>query len=155
MDNILAPIQEIFEGQIVSFPIPIPFHTAKIANLANLQDFHGQRIADILCTALLIVSGVSRSHSRSRNTSHLLIDFPSTEQIVASLVGFIFHDIFLSLWTGLAGLFLTALVVIPPWPVYNQHPEKWLVPLDESGVTILVDNDDGSKETKSKETKGA
>lgn len=23
---------------------------------------------------------------------------------------------------------MTAVAVVPPWPVYNKNPEKWLVP---------------------------
>ncbi|KAJ9211555.1 hypothetical protein DTO166G4_6835 [Paecilomyces variotii] len=88
MDDILAPLQNALEGQI---------------------DFHGQRLAEILSTVLLILSGV-----------------------VAFIAGFVSRDVYLTLWVGLAGTLLTALVVIPPWPVYNKHPEKWLVP---SGVT--------------------
>ncbi|KAL4868500.1 hypothetical protein BDV12DRAFT_169544 [Aspergillus spectabilis] len=97
MDDILAPLQDAFEGQI---------------------DFHGQGITEILSTVLLIISGV-----------------------VASFVGYIFQDIFLTLWSGLAGILITALVVIPPWPFYNQHPEKWLVPLPggAGGAGIVVD----------------
>lgn len=54
------------------------------------------------------------------------------QKVVAFIVGFVSRDVYLTLWVGLAGTLLTALVVIPPWPVYNKHPEKWLVP---SGVT--------------------
>ncbi|GFF47660.1 signal peptidase complex subunit 1 [Aspergillus novofumigatus IBT 16806] len=97
MDDILAPIQDAFEGQI---------------------DFHGQRIAELLSTALLIISGVA-----------------------AFLIGYIYEDIHLTLWTGLAGTLVTALAVIPPWPMYNKHPEKWLVPTTGSagGPGIMVD----------------
>ncbi|RJE18991.1 Microsomal signal peptidase [Aspergillus sclerotialis] len=96
MDNILAPIQDAFEGQI---------------------DFHGQRIAEILTTVLLVISGA-----------------------VAFIVGFIYEDIYLTLWTGLAGTILTALVVIPPWPAYNKNPEPWLaVPNPQAGAGVVVD----------------
>ncbi|EAL92014.2 signal peptidase complex subunit 1 [Aspergillus fumigatus Af293] len=97
MDDILAPIQDAFEGQI---------------------DFYGQRIAELLSTALLIISGVA-----------------------AFLIGYIYEDIHLTLWTGLAGTLVTALAVIPPWPMYNKHPEKWLVPMTGSadGPGIMVD----------------
>ncbi|KAL4806004.1 microsomal signal peptidase 12 kDa subunit-domain-containing protein [Aspergillus unguis] len=94
MDDILAPIQDAFEGQI---------------------DFHGQKITEILSTALLIVSGV-----------------------IAFLVGYIFQDMHLTLWTGVAGTLVTGLVVIPPWPVYNKNPEKWLVPF-AGGAGVVVD----------------
>ncbi|KAL3489442.1 microsomal signal peptidase 12 kDa subunit-domain-containing protein [Aspergillus germanicus] len=96
MDDILAPIQDAFEGQI---------------------DFHGQRITEVLSTALLVFSGV-----------------------VAFIIGYIFQDLHLTLWTGLAGTILTGLVVIPPWPFYNNHPEKWLVPLPGAGgARVVVD----------------
>ncbi|KAL4890418.1 putative microsomal signal peptidase subunit SPC12 [Aspergillus ambiguus] len=97
MDDILAPIQDAFEGQI---------------------DFHGQRITEILSTALLIISGV-----------------------VAFFVGYIYQDIHLTLWTGLGGTLITGLVVIPPWPMYNKNPEKWLVPGPGStgGAGVVVD----------------
>ncbi|EAW12487.1 signal peptidase complex subunit 1 [Aspergillus clavatus NRRL 1] len=97
MDDILGPVQDAFEGQI---------------------DFHGQRITEILSTAILIISGAA-----------------------AFLIGYIYQDIHLTLWIGLAGTLLTALVVIPPWPVYNKHPEKWLVPSlgNSGGPGIVVD----------------
>ncbi|KAL4789546.1 microsomal signal peptidase 12 kDa subunit-domain-containing protein [Aspergillus venezuelensis] len=93
MDDILAPIQDAFEGQI---------------------DFYGQQLTETLSTVLLILSGV-----------------------VSFFVGYISEDIYLSLWTGLAGTILTGLVVIPAWPFYNKHPEKWLVPAAGGpGVTV-------------------
>ncbi|KAL2809470.1 microsomal signal peptidase 12 kDa subunit-domain-containing protein [Aspergillus granulosus] len=81
-------------------------------------DFHGQQITEILSTALLVLSGV-----------------------IAFLVGYIFQDLHLTLWTGLAGTVLTGLVVIPPWPFYNKHPEKWLAPLPggPGGAGVVVD----------------
>ncbi|KAL3458014.1 putative microsomal signal peptidase subunit SPC12 [Aspergillus heterothallicus] len=81
-------------------------------------DFQGQQLTEILSTALLILSGA-----------------------VAFLVGYIFQDLHLTLWTGLAGTVLTGLVVIPPWPFYNKHPEMWLVPLPGSAgrAGVMVD----------------
>jgi len=82
MDSLLSPIQDALEGQI---------------------DFHGQRITEFLCTALIAVSGV-----------------------VAFIAGYLYQDVYVTLWIGLAGTALTAMVVVPPWPIYNTHPEKWL-----------------------------
>ncbi|BDD61976.1 hypothetical protein MPDQ_005079 [Monascus purpureus] len=97
MDDLIAPLQDIMEGQI---------------------DFHGQRIAEILCTVLLVISGA-----------------------VAFVAGYIYQDIHLTLWLGLVGTILTALIVIPPWPIYNRNPEKWLTPGTGKigGAGILVD----------------
>lgn len=30
------------------------------------------------------------------------------------------------MWVGLAGTVLAMLLVVPPWPVYNQNPQPWL-----------------------------
>ncbi|OOF92250.1 hypothetical protein ASPCADRAFT_176107 [Aspergillus carbonarius ITEM 5010] len=97
MDSLLAPIQEALEGQI---------------------DFEGQRIAELLSTVLLVISGA-----------------------LAFIVGYIFQDIHLTLWVGLAGTMVTGLAVIPPWPLYNKNPEKWLAPLTAGvgGAGVLVD----------------
>ncbi|KAL6235452.1 hypothetical protein BDW75DRAFT_209505 [Aspergillus navahoensis] len=94
MDDLLAPIQDAFEGQI---------------------DFHGQQTTEILSTVLLIISGVA-----------------------AFLVGYVFQDIHLTLWAGLAGTLCTGLIVIPPWPFYIKHPEKWLIP-SAGGTGVVVD----------------
>lgn len=41
-------------------------------------------------------------------------------------MGYVQQDIYLTLWVGLAGTAITVLVIVPPWPVFNQHPEPWL-----------------------------
>ncbi|KAJ5910993.1 uncharacterized protein N7473_000296 [Penicillium subrubescens] len=96
MDNILAPLQDAFEGQI---------------------DFHGQRLAELLSTVLLIISGA-----------------------LSFLIGYIYKDIHLTLWTGLGGTLFTALVVVPPWPIYNRNPEVWFGGKAKvGGVGVVVD----------------
>ncbi|KAJ5736573.1 uncharacterized protein N7483_001698 [Penicillium malachiteum] len=94
MDELLAPIRDALEGQI---------------------DFHGQRLAELLSTVLLVISG-----------------------IVSFLVGYIYKDIYLTLWVGLGGTVFTALVVVPPWPFYNQNPEKWFNKSKKSGNPRVV-----------------
>lgn len=32
----------------------------------------------------------------------------------------------MTLWIGLGGTALAFLVVVPPYPIYNENPEKWL-----------------------------
>ncbi|KAE8148227.1 putative microsomal signal peptidase subunit SPC12 [Aspergillus avenaceus] len=97
MNNFLTSIQDVFEGQI---------------------DFHGQRIAELLSTAFLIVSGVA-----------------------AFLTGYIYQDIHLTLWVGLWGTLTAGLTIIPSWPIYNRNPEKWLVTLagSASSARVMVD----------------
>ncbi|PYI22145.1 SPC12-domain-containing protein [Aspergillus japonicus CBS 114.51] len=81
-------------------------------------DYQGQHMAELLSTVLLIISGA-----------------------IAFLVGYIQQDIHLTLWVGLAGTATTGLVVIPPWPMYNKRPEKWLAPTSAGmGVAgVMVD----------------
>jgi len=82
MDALISQVQDIFEGQI---------------------DFDGQRMSELVCTALLSLSAV-----------------------IALVVGYAQEDIYLALWVGLGGTVLTMLAVVPPWPFYNQNPQRFL-----------------------------
>jgi len=66
-------------------------------------DFEGQRLAEFLTTALLVTAGA-----------------------ISFIVGFIRQDIKTALLIGLGGTAVTFLAVVPPWPIYNRHPVKWL-----------------------------
>ncbi|KAI1161044.1 microsomal signal peptidase 12 kDa subunit-domain-containing protein [Nemania serpens] len=81
-DQLLEQVRDVVDGQI---------------------DFRGQRLAEILATALLSIVGA-----------------------VSFLVGFFLQDIALALKIGLGGTALTFLAIVPPWPFFNQHPVKWL-----------------------------
>jgi signal peptidase complex subunit 1 len=98
-----------------------------------LQDFEGQRLAELLTNFMLGAAGVC----------FLLRNCPANayqSKIIAFFVGFMAQDIQLSLYIGLAGTVLTFLVVVPPWPFYNKNPEPWLPPHSvTSGVNIQVD----------------
>ena len=47
-------------------------------------------------------------------------------QLIAFVLGFVQQNIYVTLWVGLGGAALAFLVVVPPYPFYNQSPEKWL-----------------------------
>ncbi|KAI5457900.1 microsomal signal peptidase 12 kDa subunit-domain-containing protein [Mariannaea sp. PMI_226] len=66
-------------------------------------DFEGQRLAELLATVLLVLSGA-----------------------LSFLVGYFLQDIKLTLFAGLGGTALTFLVVTPAWPFYNKNPVNWL-----------------------------
>ncbi|KAI9864592.1 MAG: hypothetical protein M1813_003081 [Trichoglossum hirsutum] len=68
-------------------------------------DFEGQRLADFLTTTLLFVSGA-----------------------LAFVVGIVMQEIYLTTYIGLGGAALTFLIVLPPWPFFNQNPIRWLPP---------------------------
>jgi len=76
-----------------------------------MQDFEGQRLAELLTYALLTVSG-----------------------IVAFLAGFITQNIYHTLYVGLGGTTLTFLLVVPPWPYFNKNPQPWLPPRTGRGA---------------------
>tara|TARA_R110002003_G_scaffold239_7_gene17242 strand:- start:10045 stop:10329 length:285 start_codon:yes stop_codon:yes gene_type:complete len=89
----------------------------------------------MLTTVLLGAAGV-RSLSTHNTSPHSLL------QIIAFLAGYATQDIRLALYIGLAGTALTFLVVVPPWPFFNKHPENWLPASNATstaGISIDVD----------------
>jgi signal peptidase complex subunit 1 len=55
--------------------------------------------------------------------------------MIALVAGFTMWDIYITLWTGLGLTLLVMLVVVPAWPMYNKHPQKWL---GSTGGVIVV-----------------
>jgi len=66
-------------------------------------DFEGQRLATLVNYVLLSGFG-----------------------IVSFFVGFLTENVYYALYVGLAGLAVTLLAVVPPWPFYNRDPVQWL-----------------------------
>ncbi|RVD83363.1 uncharacterized protein DFL_007754 [Arthrobotrys flagrans] len=66
-------------------------------------DFQGQKLAEQIATYTLTVSA-----------------------IVGFLAGFVSQNIVYTLYICLAGTGLAFLVVVPPWPIYNQAPVRFL-----------------------------
>ncbi|KAL8706760.1 MAG: hypothetical protein Q9225_007916 [Loekoesia sp. 1 TL-2023] len=66
-------------------------------------DFEGQKLTELFSTVILAVTG-----------------------LLAFIIGFAQQNIWVTLWIGLGGTALTFLVVVPPYPIYNENPEKWL-----------------------------
>ncbi|KAK4978468.1 hypothetical protein LTR66_005856 [Elasticomyces elasticus] len=44
----------------------------------------------------------------------------------AFLVGYITSNVYWTLYVGLGGTVITFLIVVPPWPIYNENPVQWL-----------------------------
>jgi len=66
-------------------------------------DFKGQRLAELWATALLVIVGG-----------------------IAFATGYLLQDIKLALQLGLGGTALTFLAIVPPLPVFQKNPVKWL-----------------------------
>ncbi|KAI8360719.1 microsomal signal peptidase [Choanephora cucurbitarum] len=66
-------------------------------------DFEGQKKTDQLAHALLIITGVVS----------LIVGY-STASLQQLLVVFV------------VGFILTIIAVLPPWPMYNQHPQPFI-----------------------------
>jgi len=76
----------------------------KVREVAEGQiDFEGQRLSEFLATAILATAGG-----------------------IAFIVGFVLQDIKLALYIGLGGTALTFALVVPPWPLFNKNPVRWL-----------------------------
>lgn len=59
--------------------------------------------------------------------------------MVAFIYGYATQDVYNTLYVGLAGTALALLIVVPPWPFYNQHPASWLPSSKVGGISIEVD----------------
>ncbi|KAL8734524.1 MAG: hypothetical protein Q9166_001424 [cf. Caloplaca sp. 2 TL-2023] len=80
-------------------------------------DFEGQKLTELFSTIILAVTG-----------------------LLAFIIGFAQQNIWITLWIGLGGTALAFLVVVPPYPIYNENPEKWLrANSGISGARIEVD----------------
>ncbi|KAI8142589.1 microsomal signal peptidase 12kDa subunit [Fennellomyces sp. T-0311] len=66
-------------------------------------DFEGQKLADQLTHLLLICFAV-----------------------VGFVAGYVTESLLLTVAIFGAGLLLATVVVLPPWPMYKRHPQKWL-----------------------------
>jgi len=55
------------------------------------------------------------------------------------VAGYVTENIYNSLYVSLAGTVLALLIVVPPWPFYNQHPASWLPSHAIGSVSIEVD----------------
>ncbi|THZ15720.1 hypothetical protein D6C91_06690 [Aureobasidium pullulans] len=85
-------------------------------------DFEGQRLVEMFCSVLLSTAGV-----------------------LAFMVGFATQDITYTLYILLGGAALTFVMCVPPWPIYNKDPVKWLPAKKSSGVTGIDITVDGKK----------
>lgn len=65
-------------------------------------DFRGQRLASKYMYALLTVTTLG-----------------------SFILGWAAHDIRITVYASIIGTILSALVVIPPWAIYKQHPVAW------------------------------
>jgi len=92
-------------------------------------DFEGQRLAETLTTAILVLAGV-----------------------LSFIVGYVLSDLKYTVYIGLSGTVIAFLVVVPPWGIYKRNP---LTYLPASGVQVqMVDGDaDGGKEKEGKKVK--
>ncbi|KAL8791492.1 MAG: hypothetical protein Q9213_000109 [Squamulea squamosa] len=80
-------------------------------------DFEGQKLTELFSTIILALTG-----------------------LLAFVLGFAQQNIWMTLWIGLGGTALTFLVVVPPYPIYNENPENWLrANSGISGAGIEVD----------------
>lgn len=73
-------------------------------------DFEGQKRAD-------------------RFNSYILI----SSTVIALIAGYVLQSMILTFGIYGAGVLASCLVVVPPWPMYNQHPVTWLPSLKQQG----------------------
>ncbi|KAF8904973.1 microsomal signal peptidase 12kDa subunit [Mucidula mucida] len=75
-------------------------------------DFHGQRLVDQISKVVLVAAA-----------------------IISFIVGFAMQSLQITFFLYGACIVVLALVVIPPWPMFNSHPVKWLSVSEEEKKT--------------------
>jgi len=130
MDGIITQIQDIFEGQIVGQEWS--FSWSGWSYLTSSGFPWPARGRHDINSALV-------HHFGKCAWPHGSCSFTYRPQVLALLVGFVKDDIYLTVWVSLAGTILTMLVVVPPWPAFNKHPEAWLgskIALPPGGIVV-------------------
>ncbi|KAF8530231.1 microsomal signal peptidase [Hysterangium stoloniferum] len=67
------------------------------------KDFEGQKLADVITRYALI-----------------------SATIISFLVGVVMQSLMATFGTFACALVVLALVVVPPWPLFNRHSVQWL-----------------------------
>ncbi|KAF8645359.1 hypothetical protein AX16_007862 [Volvariella volvacea WC 439] len=86
-------------------------------------DFVGQQLVDRIARIVLVAATVCDT-LRGVLCSHLL-------QVVSFLAGFSLQSLRVTFSIFGGSAVLLALVVLPPWPMYNRHPVRWLPAIEE------------------------
>ncbi|RPB00112.1 SPC12-domain-containing protein [Choiromyces venosus 120613-1] len=93
-------------------------------------DFEGQRLAETLTTAILVLAGA-----------------------LAFIVGFVLSDLKYTVYIGLSGTAIAFLAVVPPWGIYKRNPLTYL-PVSEVQVQMVDgDGDGGNQKEEGKKVK--
>lgn len=61
-----------------------------------------------------------------KKAHHYVTLFLYVSVIASVLTGFFTQNIIISLYTFAASIVTIAIVVLPPWSVYNKNPVEWL-----------------------------
>ncbi|KAG0254283.1 hypothetical protein BG011_005831 [Mortierella polycephala] len=86
-------------------------------------DFQGQNLAEQITQGVISIFGV-----------------------IGFLVGIVFQDIRLSLYIFVAGIALTALLVVPAWPYLNKNPQQWLPSKAKAAKAAALKEQEATKE---------
>ncbi|XP_032050366.1 signal peptidase complex subunit 1 [Aythya fuligula] len=76
----------------------------------EMEDYKGQKLAEQIFQGIILVSAV-----------------------IGFIYGFITEQFGWTVYIFMAGVALSCLLTLPPWPMYRRNPLKWL-PVQESGT---------------------
>ncbi|EMR10601.1 hypothetical protein PNEG_01305 [Pneumocystis murina B123] len=83
------------------------FSTINIKKIEKLIygyiDYEGQTISEILANVIVIFFSIA-----------------------AYVTGFLRQNLIITLFIFIVGIITSILVIVPPWPIYNTHPIKWV-----------------------------
>jgi signal peptidase complex subunit 1 len=57
--------------------------------------------------------------------------------MLALITGYFLQSIHVTLFLGLGGTLFSFIIAVPPWPIFNEDPERWLDPVTK-GAPVTV-----------------
>lgn len=100
-----------------------PFLPESIKRIEVHMDFEGQDLSERLFKYILVTAGV-----------------------IGFIVGYISQELSHTVFILLAGLGISGLVCLPPWPMYRKHPLHW------QPASTTDDEDESKKQSPKQET---
>ncbi|CAF1006923.1 unnamed protein product [Rotaria sp. Silwood1] len=92
---------------------------------ATHMDFRGQKMAERLFQVIIVLFG-----------------------IIGFIAGYMMQQFSMTIYSVLFGVLISALLTLPPWPMYRNNPVEWQKPIDSNKETITNKNATSAKSPK-------
>ncbi|CAF1252293.1 unnamed protein product [Rotaria sordida] len=94
------------------------------------MDFRGQKMAERLFQVIIILFG-----------------------IVGFLAGYMMQQFSMTMYSVLFGVLVSALLTLPPWPMYRNNPVEWQKPIDSNNKETTTNKNASSVKSPKKDVR--